>query len=196
MYRWTESHSTRYGLYIRGQNDSVDDLVRLMDIELTGSDSVSVRVFEDLQMKMDPSDLWDGNYRKMPQVAGEAAAGKGSGLSKPTIKLDGPYRSQTGLELSFAQPRYSLKSSDAPNESGGFELYSLGGDTVLELVAVGPDGLPAARKTYKAMYSESRSGKDLVRRLVLSPARSSIDGLELLQEDDLVLEQRVKGSSY
>jgi len=192
LYRWTESHSTRYGLYVRGQNDFIDDLVRLMDIQLTGSDTVSVRVFEDLQMKMDPEYLWDGTYRKMPPVPQEAAD-TGLGLTKPSVRLEGPFRSQTGRELSFAQPRYSLKSPASPDESGGFELYSIGGATVLELVAIKADGLPGARRTYKATYSEARSGKDLVRRLVLSPARSSIDGLELLQEDDLVLEQRVKG---
>jgi hypothetical protein len=193
VFRWTESHSTRYGLYARCQNESVEDLVRLMDIELTGSDLVSVRVFEDLQMKMDPEDRWDGNYRRMPQGSRDAATGKGSGLSRPALKLEGPYRSPSGAELSFARPRYSLKSTAAPNESGGFELYSLGGDMVLELIAIRPNGLSAARKTYKATYSETRSGKDLLRRLVLSPARSAIDGLELLQENDLVFEQRVKG---
>ncbi len=62
---------------------------------------------------------------------------------------------------------------------------------MLELVAIRPDGLPSARKTYKATYTETRNGKDLVRRLVLSPAKSAIDGLELLQEEDIVLEQRV-----
>jgi hypothetical protein len=64
---------------------------------------------------------------------------------------------------------------------------------VLELIAVRSDGLPLERRTYKAAYSETRSGKDLVRRLVLSPAKAAIDGLELLEEDDIVLEQRVKG---
>ncbi|MGA2546943.1 MAG: pallilysin-related adhesin [Rectinemataceae bacterium] len=193
VFRWTESHSTRYGLYVRCQNESVENLVRLMDIELTGSDLVSVRVFEDLQMKMDPEDRWDGSFRKLPQGARDAMAGKGSGLSRPTVKLEGPYHSRSGAELNFAQPRYSLKSSTTPNESGGFELYSLSGLTVLELIAVRSDGLPSQRRTYKAVYSETRIGKDLVRHLVLSPAKAAIDGLELLQEDDLVLEQRVKG---
>ncbi len=199
IFRWTESHSTRYGLYARGQNESVDNLVRLMDIELTGSDLVSIRVFDDLQMKMDPEDRWDGSYRKMPLGARDALAAKGNGLSKPAIKLEGPYRSRSGTELNFAQPRYSLKpagSTDKPgatNESGGFELYTLAGDTVLVLIAVRADGLPMDRKTYKASFSETRSGKDLLRRLVLSPAKAAIDGIELLQEEDLILEQRVKG---
>jgi hypothetical protein len=193
VFRWTESHSTRYGLYVRCQNESVDNLVRLMNIELTGSDLVAVRVFEDLQMKMDPEDRWDGNYRKLPQGTRDSVAAKGTGLSRPSIKLEGPYRSRSGTELNFAPPRYSLKSGALPGESGGFELYALAGDTVLELIAVRPNGLPLERRTYRAQYSETRSGKDLVRRLVLSPAKAAIDGLELLQEDDLVLEQRVKG---
>ncbi len=188
-----DTYRSRYGLYVRCQNESINDLVRLMDIELTGTDTVSVRVFEDMQMKVDPEDLWDGSYRKMPQIAREPAAGADSGLSKPSIKLEGPYRSDSGLEISFAEPRYRLKTPDGPGESGGFELFALRGDNVLELVAIKKDGLPAGRKTYKASYSEAPSGKDLVRRLVLSPARSSIGGLELLREDDIVLEQRVKG---
>jgi hypothetical protein len=193
IFRWTESHPTRYGLYIRSQNESVENLVRLMDIELTGSDLVSVRVFEDLQMKMDPEDRWDGSYRRLPHAARDTVTVKSTGLSKPSIKLEGPYHSRFGAELTFAMPRYSLKSSAAPNESGEFELYSLAGLTVLELLAVQPAGLPMKRRTYKAAFSETRSGKDLVRRLVLSPAKAAINGLELLQEDDIVLEQRVKG---
>jgi hypothetical protein len=192
VFRWTESHSTRYGLYLRSQNESVENLVRLMDIELTGSDLVSVRVFEDLQMKMDPEDRWDGTYKRLPPGARNAAS-NGTGLSRPAIKLEGPYRSRSGAELNFAPPRYSLKSIGLAGESGGFELFSLAGDTVLELIAVRADGLPRARRTYKASFSETRSGKDLLRRLTLSPARTTIDGLELLQEEDLVLEQRVKG---
>jgi hypothetical protein len=193
LFRWTESHATRYGLYVRCQNESVENLVRLVDIELSGSDLVSVRVIEDSQMKVDPEDRWDGSYRRLPQGARESIEGKASGLAKPAIKLEGPFRSQTGLELNFAPPRYSLKSIAGPSETGGFELYSLGGDTVLELIAVHSDGLPQERRSYKAGYSETHSGKDLLRRLILSPAKVAIDGLELLQEEDLVLEQRVKG---
>jgi hypothetical protein len=206
VFRWAESHSTHYGLYVRCRNDSVEDLVRLMDIELTGSDLVSIRVFDDMQMKSDPEDRWDGSFRRLPRdipppsaapaqgaaaKEGEASPGS-SGLARPRIKLDGPYRSPAGLELNFASPRYSLKTISS-SESGSFELYSLGGELALDLMATRVDGIPAARRTYKATYSEMRSGKDLVRSLRLSPAKAAIDGLELLQEGDIILEQRVKG---
>jgi hypothetical protein len=208
VFRWTDSHSTRYGLYVRSQNESIDDLVRLIDIELTGSDLVAIRVSEDSQLKMDPDDQWDGTYRKLPRelatsLPGVGAAGEESqdgspdtaakGLATPTLKLEGPYRAPGGIEINFASPRYSMRSASAPTESGGFELFVLGDDTVLDLIAMSSDGSPSTRKTYKASYSESRSGKDLIRKLVLSPAKAAIDGLEIFHEDDLTLEQRVKG---
>jgi hypothetical protein len=209
VFRWTESHSTRYGLYVRSQNESVEDLVRLMDIELTGSDLVSIRVSEDSQLKTDPDDRWDGTYRKLPRNVAASLPGVGTatddgnqgespdaaskGLASPALKLEGPYRAPGGIEINFASPRYSMRSASAPTESGGFELFVLGDDTVLDLIAMRSDGSPSTRKTYKAVYNETRSGKDLVRSLVLSPAKAAIDGLELLHEDDLTLEQRVKG---
>jgi hypothetical protein len=208
VFRWTESHATHYGLYVRSKNESVEELVRLMDIELTGSDLVSIRISEESQVKADPDDQWDGTYRKLPRDAtvnlgGASAAGaadSGSapdsaakGFGVPSIKLEGPYRGLSGVEINFASPRYSLHQAAASAESGGFVLFMLGDDMVLDLIAMRSDGSPSTRKTYRASYSEAHSGKDLIRRLTLSPAKATVDGLELLREDDLVLEQRVRG---
>ncbi len=195
IFRWTESHATRRGLYIRCRNESVDDLFRLMDVELRGTNLVALRVFEDLQMKLDEQDRWDGLYAKLPQGSAAATAGSPSAPPRalPGFKLDGPYRAGAGsMELSFSSPRYSLKS-EGSSESGGFDLYMLGGLPVLELRSIREDGLPGRRMVYKAALTETKSGKDTIRRLTLSPAAAAIDGLELLQEEDIVLEQRVSG---
>ncbi len=194
VFRWTESHATRYGLYIRCQNESIEDLYRLMDVELRGSNLVSLRVFEDVQMKLDEQDRWDGIYTKLPQGSTAATAGRTTTpRTLPSFKLEGPYRSASGeIELAFSLPRYSYKTGQA-QETGGYDLYLLGGVPVLELRPIRDDGIRAGRKVYKAAFTETTSGKDIIRRLVLSPAKAAIDGLELLQEDDLILEQRVRG---
>jgi hypothetical protein len=217
-YRWTESHPTRYGLYARSVNESVDDLVRLMDIELTGADKVSVRVFEERRLKSDVEDRWDGDFRKLPSeaprpaqaqapspapspaaapgtaaAAAPASAGRPRGLGASSLRLEGSFRSRDGLEIVFTGSRYSLASPYSGSESGGCYLYALGTDDALDLVAIRPDGLPSLRKTYRATLEEIKSGKDTLRRLTLSPARTSVRGLELTDEGDLVLEQRVKG---
>jgi hypothetical protein len=192
VFTWTESNPTRYGLYASCQNESVPNLRRLMNIELTGADAISVRVFEDIQMKVDVEDRWDGSYRKLPAEGSAQVARGASGHADPSFKLEGPYRSADGTELVFARPRYSLRSGERL-ERGAYNAYVLGKDSVLELTAIQENGLRASRKTYRATYSEQKSGRALVRKLILAPARAAIDGLELLEEPNIVLEQRVGG---
>lgn len=186
VFQWTESHSTRYGLYIGSQNESVTNLRRLMDIELTGAESISIRIFEDLRMKIDAEDRWDGNYRKLA-----AGAAPPSARHNPPFHLEGSF-GNGDTTLQFGDRRYTLNEG-GKSEHGGFVLYSLGEDTVLELVALKENGLVASRKSYRVTYTETKKGKAVELRLRLSPALISITGLELKEEDDLVLEQKVDG---
>jgi len=192
VFNCTESNPTRYGLYASSQNESVPNLRRLMNIELTGADSISLRVFEDVQMKVDVQDSWDGGYRKMPAEGSAITSRSAAGHPEPAFRLEGPYRAADGTELVFARPRYTLRSGERL-ERGSYNAYVLGKDSVLELTAIRENGLRASRKTYRALLTEQKSGRTLVRRLLLSPARAAIDGLELLHEPDIALEQRVGG---
>jgi hypothetical protein len=192
VFSWTDSHATRYGLYAGCQNEDITNLRRLMDIELTGADTISVRVFEDLRMKVDSGNSWDGGYRKLPADMMETISHNASANALPDFKLEGPYRSSDGSVLLFASPRYSLQKSGTI-ERGAFDLYRLGSDMVLELSVLNDNGLSGGRRTYQATYSETKSGNTTLRRLVLNPARASISGLEILQENKLVFEQRVGG---
>jgi hypothetical protein len=188
VFTWSYSNPTRYGLYVGCQNESVSNLRRLMDVELTGADAITVRVFEDLQMKVDAEDRWDGTYRKLPASAVESALRAVPGRAPPGFRLDGVYKSADGVEISFAGSRF-VRSSGGRTEKGGFAAYRLGGDVVLELSVLKEDGVLEGRSVYRAVYSEGKSGKVLQRRLVLSPARTLITGLELLEKKDLVLVQ-------
>ncbi|MDA8424811.1 MAG: pallilysin-related adhesin [Treponema sp.] len=192
VFRWTDSHSTRYGLYAGCQNEDITNLRRLMDIELTGADTISVRVFEDLRMKVDSQNSWDGSYQKLPSNAMESIAHNASKSALPDFKLEGPYRSSDGSVLLFASPSYSLQRNGTV-ERGAFDLYRLGPDMVLALSVLKDNGLSGGRRTYRATYTETKSGPTTTRRLVLDPARVSISGLEILQENKLVFEQRVGG---
>jgi hypothetical protein len=192
VFTWTESNPTRYGLYASSQNESVPNLRRLINIELTGSEAISVRVFQDVNMKVDAEDRWNGGYLKLSSEVSNALVRSASGRAEPDFKLDGPYRADDGTELVFARPHYTLRSGEN-TERGAFNSYRLGDDDVIEFTAIRENGLRASRRTYRARFAEQQSGRALVRTLVLSPARAAIDGLEILGESDLVLEQRVGG---
>lgn len=189
-FDWNESHSTNYGLYVGCQNESVSDLRRLMDIELTGADRISVRIFEDLQMKVDAQMRWDGSYQRLP--AETAASALREQRQNPSVKLEGSYRGANGLSLQFEGQRFSLQSGEILKK-GGFIVYKLGDEWVLQLSVLQDSGLIAERETFRLRYSESRSGKGIIRHIQLSPARAMIDGLELLQEPELSLDQRSAG---
>jgi hypothetical protein len=195
-FTWNESHSTRYGLYVGCQNESVSNLRRLMDIELTGSDRISVRVFEDLQMKVDTEDRWDGSYQKLPLSVSRQGAANGtntpaassSAIQGLPFALSGSYRALDGSLFHFDGQHYSHEGRN-PKESGGYSLYKLGDDVVCELTLLKSTGIIAERRTYRAVYSETKTEKTSVKRIVLSPARATISGLELLETGDIVLEQ-------
>lgn len=184
-FEWNESHSTHYGLYVGCQNESVANLRRLMDIELTGANSISVRVFEDTHVKVDSSAGWDGTYVKLShQSANLKAAGRTA-----AIHLEGSYRGSDGSVLVFEGQRFTLGTGETTRK-GGYVLYTLGGENVLQLSVLSDSGLVTERLTYRLRYTETRAGKSLLRHIQLSPARASIDGLELLEEPELSLDQR------
>jgi hypothetical protein len=188
-FRWNESHSTHYGLYIGCENESVSNLRRLMDIELTGAEQISVRIFEDFQMKVDSQGIWDGTYVRLSPQAATAARPVPSG---PAFKLDGTYKGQDGNSLRFEGQRFVLESGGVP-QKGGYILYVLGKETVLQLSVLSDTGLLIERRSYRVRYTETKTGKVTLRHLDLAPARAAIEGLELLEEAGLSLDQRIGG---
>ncbi|MCK7503693.1 MAG: hypothetical protein MZV70_05970 [Desulfobacterales bacterium] len=69
-YQWEDSHSTRYGIFIGSRSSAVKTLRRLIDVELTGHETVSLRIFQDIRLKADVTEKWNGAYRKMnPELA-------------------------------------------------------------------------------------------------------------------------------
>jgi hypothetical protein len=183
-FDWSESHSTRYGLYVSCVNESVPDLRRLMDIELTGTDTISVRIFEDLKMKVDPQGGWDGTYTKIDAPKGSAEA-----KAPAAFKPEGTWKGADGSSLSFEGQRFTLERS-GKQRRGGFVLFSLGGETVLQLTFLSDTGIQSDRETWRLRYSEAKAGSTTSRRIRLSPARVAIESLELLEEPELVLDKK------
>lgn len=186
-FDWNESHSTRYGIYASCQNESVPDLRRLMDIELTGAETISVRIFEDIQLKVDAQYSWDGSYARVP--ASIASSALASARSAPAFRLEGNYKGQDGSSMNFEGQRFTL-SSGGKVVKGGFVVYRLGSENVIQLSPLLDSGIVSGRESYRLRYSETKAGRTMIRHIELSPARATIEGLELLEEPELVFDQR------
>ncbi|MDA8410584.1 MAG: pallilysin-related adhesin, partial [Treponema sp.] len=178
VFQWNESHATRTGLYVGAQNESVPTLRRLMDIEMTGADTVSVRVFEDLLMKIDSENRWDGNYRRFPET-----------MTAPVVK-NGPLPIEglwtgDGVKIVFGPNSYSLNQGDASSE-GQWIQYSIGKNQLIEFLDSAPG---AARRNFRIEIQATDAG---TRTMVLTPVVPTINGPERAELPRITATQSIR----
>ncbi|MDR2483627.1 MAG: pallilysin-related adhesin [Treponema sp.] len=140
VFHWQSSSSTRYGLYISCQNISVTTLRRFIDIELVSLESIKIRVVEDVRLKINVSDSWDGSYKK----AGARAPGKDQGDEPFSPFREAVYNSAFGA-LRFSSGGIYELSAGGEARQGRYAFFRLDGRELLEL-RPGVKGLE--RETY------------------------------------------------
>jgi len=147
VFTWVNSSPTRYGLYISAQNVSVTTLRRFLDIELESTDSIRVKVFEDVRLKIGVSAFWDGSYRRA------AARPEEEAVSSVRPAVDAVYDSSIG-RIRFSKTGVYEIASGSNVTRGRYVFFALGTQVMLELRASGEGagagaGLGSDRATYR-----------------------------------------------
>jgi hypothetical protein len=124
IFRWQSSNATRYGIYVISQNIAVTTLRRFLDIELESLDSIRMKVFEDVRLKIGISASWDGSYRR----AGKVYAND----SPPRPYTDASYDSSMGRLRFHPNGDYELNSSDS-SVKGRYAFFRVHDRDMLEL---------------------------------------------------------------
>ena len=124
VFTWQNSSSTRYGIYISSKNISVTTLRRFLDIELESLDSVRVKVFEDVRLKLGVNNSWDGSYRR----AGTAEKKEPRTAGYDGSCIDALYDSSLGRVRFFRDGTYELGS-----QRGRYLFFEADGQKLLEL---------------------------------------------------------------
>jgi hypothetical protein len=172
VFVWQNSSSTRYGLYVTSQNISVTTLRRTIDIELESLDSIRVKVFEDVRLKIRADNTWDGSYRR----AGSAGRGGAKPADRILPYIDARYESSLGRVL-FA-PDGSFEMIAGETRQGRYAFFLIEDREALELRFLGQNG-ESTRETYRVDRSEDT--------LNLSPIRIGAMGIEDLHEGNITL---------
>ncbi|MDR1419511.1 MAG: pallilysin-related adhesin [Treponema sp.] len=134
VFTWQQSAPTRYGLYISSQNISVTTLRRFLDIELESLNSVRVRVFEDVRLKIGVNNSWDGSYRRAGAVK------KDGGEPSPVVPyIDRAYDSSIGKIRFSPDGMYELSAGEEIKR-GRYVFFRVKDQELLELREEGPDG--------------------------------------------------------
>jgi hypothetical protein len=128
IFTWQNASPTRYGLYISSQNISVTTLRRFLDIELQSLDSIRVKVFEDVRLKIGVNASWDGSYRRAGSVdQKQVQAGE-----KIDPYIDAAYVSSMGRIRFFRDGVYEL-ASGGNAKRGKYAFFMINGQELLEL---------------------------------------------------------------
>ncbi|MDR2375337.1 MAG: pallilysin-related adhesin [Treponema sp.] len=128
VFRWQNSSPTRYGLYVTSQNISVTTLRRTIDIELESLDSVRVKVFEDVRLKIRADNTWDGSYRRAPST--RTSLSESPDRSLPYI--DARYESSMGNMHFSPDGSYEIVSSTSIRR-GRYAFFRIEGREAVEL---------------------------------------------------------------
>jgi len=186
VFSWHYSNPTRYGLYITSQNIAVTTLRRFLDIELESLDSIRMRVFEDVRLKIVVGASWDGSYRRAGRVQESAK----------TIKpyMDASYDSSMGRLRFYPNGEYELSSLDM-SVKGRYAFFRVNDKDMLELrPEIRPDRNSGARSRQNSedrmIYRVTSSGSgDISSAQVLSLLRLRLgsSGLQESQEGQINL---------
>ena len=171
IYVWDVSHrllAARLGIWVH--NELVPSIERTINVEAVAADEIRV------VMKGDDDHYFDGNYRKLGDAARTRLAD--SGRVRPgLVELDlaGRYRDGTGQAIDFEPPHFTWQTADE-RVSGTYTAYSLG-QPVIVFKVMSPAGVTRELRTFTVDYRERRHGEQLLRSLVLRPARLAITGV-------------------
>ncbi|MDR1106099.1 MAG: pallilysin-related adhesin [Treponema sp.] len=172
VFTWQQSAPTRYGLYISSQNISVTTLRRFLDIELESLNSVRVRVFEDVRLKIGVNNAWDGSYRRAGTVK------KDGGEPSPFIPyIDRAYDSSMGKIRFFPDGVYELGAGEEIKK-GRYIFFRVQDQELLELREEGPGG--KAREIFRIEGNARLS-------MVLFRVRLGAIGIQDLREEAIPL---------
>ncbi|MDR2445656.1 MAG: pallilysin-related adhesin [Spirochaetaceae bacterium] len=168
VYKWLSSTSTRYGLYVSSQNISVTTLRRVMDIELESIDSIRVKVFEDVRMKITLSAPWDGSYRKS---ASSKKSDENAALPVEPY-INAAYNGSLAGIVFSSNGEYVLNVSERI-ESGRYTFFALDRQEYLELLPEDTQADPPNAKTFDGAAGNEKKLREVYR---VDRQAASIDG--------------------
>ncbi|MDR3139334.1 MAG: pallilysin-related adhesin [Treponema sp.] len=182
IFTWQNSSATRYGLYLASQNISVSTLRRFLDIELESLDSIRIKVFEDVRLKIGVNAPWNGSYRKV-----ELRQNRSMPDAPPlSAYIDARYEGAIGSITFSPDGTYTLQTGGAV-QKGWYAFFRVNDQELLEVRGEGPGALTRgnSRETYlvEGTYNPEKAGDNPLREnLSLLRVRLGAGGIRDLHE--------------
>lgn len=130
VYSWNNSTIRRNGIYLSTVNSSIENLQRRFDITLVSTDTVRLKLQDDVRMLITESSLWDGTYKKM-QTTRQASSEKKNDEFLKALEGKEKWESSEGFEFTFENADFLIKTPTF-NEKGILSTISIAGTELLQ----------------------------------------------------------------
>jgi len=193
VFSWQNSNASRYGLYVSSQNISVSTLRRSIDIELETLESIKIKVFEDVRLRLGVNAPWDGSYRKAGSPDKRNTA-SGHANSFINAAYDGPM----GKIRFYPDGNFEIISGTQTRE-GKYAFFRLDENELLELRSIenkntGIQVSSGSRETYLIEPAvktppapANETANTLKKIMTLSRVRLGARGIQRLHEGTITL---------
>jgi hypothetical protein len=172
VFEWLRSYPSRLGISVRSRNISISTLLRSIDIELESLESIKIKVFEDVSLKITNITSWDGSYRRAGTASPQTRA-----PIKPTINA--LYDSSWGRLQFDTTGEYTL-TSGAIERKGRYVFFKADAYDLLEMRPYEGDNTNENRRVYRV----EAAGNSV---LVLSRVRLGTGTIQQLMEVPVTL---------
>ncbi|MCL2411618.1 MAG: pallilysin-related adhesin [Treponema sp.] len=174
VFMWQSSTPTRYGLYIRTQNNSIRSLRRSVNIELESLESIRIRVNQDAaRIRVAFSTVWDSSFRRATTAVAPRQDSQINGA------VNALYDSSWGRIEFHDTGEFSISSGGAM-QTGRYVFFNVNGDYLLELRHNERDVNGMANRL---VFRVENSGE----QRVLSHVRLTATGVQNLHEPSVTL---------
>lgn len=183
IYSWVNSSLRRNGIYISTVNIDIGSLERKFDISLQSSDSISVRLQDDVRMPISENTHWDGQYKKMKflQELKKQTKKKETDYIK-TLEGNPLWYTQDGRSVVFSEGKYTVIGSDG-KDSGAYALVLSDDKNVLQFRPASEDATLSGMYRLSLVDSATFGEKDVK----FSPVALNLDGISATDGKDVLL---------
>lgn len=180
---WQSSYRTIYrGLYINSFNEAIPSIQKQISISVVGMDTIELQV-------RSIDDTWGSTYKKLSkELQNLQITSRSPAITLSPFHLKGLYKNEGGTEIFFDSPSFTLREKER-ELTGGYAIYTISGNTIMQLKVLKSNGLVESVRTYKADFTEEKKGNQIVRTLVLYPAQIGISKVEVQSTESLRFHQ-------
>ncbi len=192
IYTWENSSKILSNtLLISSKNELVPFLDVSIFVRIVDLNTIHVR-FRDNSLRNNRSSdnqAWTGTYFKLGDAVQRTIIDDYRTIdSKNDVPvLSGYYRSDTGDEIFFDSPDYTLKTNEKVI-NGGFYLFN-NGLQIAEFKSLDSNGIPIQTSVYKYDYFEEINETEIFRTIILVPGELTITGFKPSGENFIRFQQ-------